>query len=61
MVHHNDIRYATANLLTKVCHDVLVDPDLQTLTGEIPTWTTLIRQMVQGLASQTLDSEDATK
>lgn len=34
IVRHNEIRDVTANFLTEVCHDVLVEPDLQTLTGE---------------------------
>ncbi len=33
-IRHNEIRDATANLLTEVCHDVMVEPDLQPLTGE---------------------------
>ena len=33
-IRHNEIRDITANLLTEVCHDVLVEPDLQPLTGE---------------------------
>jgi len=34
IVRHNEIRDVTANLLTKVCHDVIIEPDLQPLTGE---------------------------
>ena len=34
---HNEIRDITANLLTEVCHDVVIEPDLQPLTGEILT------------------------
>ena len=33
-IRHNEIRDITANLLTEVCHDVLVEPNLQPLTGE---------------------------
>ena len=39
-IRHNEIRDVTANLLTEVCHDVLVEPDLQPLTGETLTYTT---------------------
>ncbi len=31
---HNEIRDITAGLLTEVCHDVRVEPDLQPLSGE---------------------------
>ena len=34
IVRHNEIRDLTANLLTKVCHDVCVEPTLQPITGE---------------------------
>ena len=34
-IRHNEIRDITANLLTQVCHDVLVEPELQPLTGEV--------------------------
>ena len=34
-IRHNEIRDITANLLTEVCHDVLVEPNLQPLTGEV--------------------------
>ena len=34
-IRHNEIR--DANLLTEVCNDVLVEPDLQPLTGEVLT------------------------
>ena len=33
-IRHNEIRHLTANLLTEVCHDVLVEPDLQPITRE---------------------------
>ena len=33
-IRHNEVRDLTATLLTKVCHDVCVEPDLQPLTGE---------------------------
>ena len=32
---HNKLRDVTANLLTEVCHDVMVEPYLQPLTGEV--------------------------
>ena len=35
IVRHNEIRDVTASLLTEVCHDVLIEPDLQPLTGEV--------------------------
>ena len=35
MIRHNEIRDITANLLTEVCHDVVIEPDLQPLTGEV--------------------------
>ena len=34
-IRHNEIRDITANLLTEVCHDILVETDLQPLTGEV--------------------------
>ena len=34
-VRHNEIRDITANLLTEVCHDVQVEPDLQEVTSEV--------------------------
>jgi len=34
ILRHNEIRDVTANLLTEVCHDVKIEPDLQPLTGE---------------------------
>ena len=33
-IHHNEIRDITANLLSEVCNDVRVEPDLQELTTE---------------------------
>ena len=33
-IRHNEVRALTATLLTEVCHDVCVEPDLQPLTGE---------------------------
>ena len=33
-IRHNEIRDITANLLTEVCHNVMIEPDLQPLTGE---------------------------
>ena len=34
ILRHNEIRDFTASLLTEVCHDVQVEPELQPLTGE---------------------------
>ena len=34
---HNEIRDLTANLLTEVCSDVRIEPDLQPLTGDVLT------------------------
>ncbi len=34
ILRHNEIRDLTASLLTEVCHDVRVEPELQPLTGE---------------------------
>ena len=34
-IRHNKIRDLTANLLTQVCSDVGIEPDLQPMTGEI--------------------------
>ena len=33
-IHHNEIHDLTASLLTKVCHEVDVEPHLQPITGE---------------------------
>ena len=33
-LRHNQIRDLTANLLKTICHDVLIEPTLQELTGE---------------------------
>ncbi len=41
-IRHNEIRDVTANLLTEVCHNVLVEPDLQPLTGETLTYATSV-------------------
>ena len=34
-IRHNEIRDLTANLLTEVCTNVCIEPDLQPLTGEV--------------------------
>ena len=34
-IRHNEIRDLTANLLTEVCNDVCIEPDLQPITGEV--------------------------
>ena len=36
-IRHNEIRDLTANLLTEVCNDVCIEPDLQPLSGEVLT------------------------
>ena len=33
-IRHNEVRDLTAILLTEVCHNVSIEPDLQPLTGE---------------------------
>ena len=43
IVRHNEIRDVTATLLTEVCHDVLLEPDLQPLTGEIIPGATSVK------------------
>ena len=42
---HNEICDVTANVLTEVCHDVIIEPDLQPLIGETLT----------GASSNTMD------
>ena len=44
ILRHNEIRDLTANLLTEVCHDVCVEPDLQPLTGEVLSGSSSIGQ-----------------
>ena len=39
-LRHNEIRNLTANLLTEVCSDVCIEPDLQPITGEVLTYAT---------------------
>ena len=39
-IRHNEIRDLTANLLTEVCSDVCIEPDLQPITGEVLTGAT---------------------
>ena len=36
-IRHNEIRNLTATLLTEVCHDVCIEPELQPLSGEVLT------------------------
>ena len=38
-IRHNEIRDLTANLLTEVCSDVCIEPELQPITGESLTGT----------------------
>ena len=40
IIRHNEVRDLTASLLTEVCHDVRVEPDLQPVTGEMMTGST---------------------
>ena len=39
-IRHNKIWDVTASLLTEVCHDVMIEPNLQPLTGEALTGAT---------------------
>ncbi len=39
-IRHNEIRDLTANLLTEICPDVQIEPDLQPLTGETLSYAT---------------------
>ena len=41
-IRHNEIRDITANLLTEVCHDVQVEPDLQEVANEVLSGQTAI-------------------
>ena len=41
-IHHNEIRDLTATLLTEVCNNVHVEPDLQEITDEVMTRKTAI-------------------
>ena len=43
IIRHNEIRDVTATMLTEVCHDVLVEPDLQPLSGEVLARASSIR------------------
>ena len=40
IIRHNEIRDLTASVLTEVCHDVRVEPDLQPITDETMTAAT---------------------
>ena len=40
IIRHKEIRDVTASLLTEVCHDVMIEPNLQPLTGEALTRAT---------------------
>ena len=33
-IHHNEMRDFTASLLSEVCHNVAIEPHLQSLNGE---------------------------
>ena len=39
-IRHNEIRNLTATLLTEVCHEVCIEPELQPLTSEVLTRST---------------------
>ena len=39
-IRHNEIRDLTATLLTEVCHDVCIEPELQPVTNEVLTGST---------------------
>jgi len=43
IIRHNEIRDVTATLLTEVCHDVQVEPDLQPLTSEVLASATSVK------------------
>ena len=43
-VHHNDLRDITAELLSKVCCDIAIEPPLQPLSGEVITPRSANRQ-----------------
>ena len=43
-VRHNDLRGITAELLSKVCNDVAIEPPLQSLSGEVITPQSANRQ-----------------
>ena len=44
ILRHNEVRDLTAHLLTEICHDVRVEPDLQPLSGETLARATSITQ-----------------
>ena len=43
-VRHNDLRDITAELLSKVCNDVAIEPPLQSISGEVITPQSANRQ-----------------
>ena len=43
-IRHNEIRDLTANLLTEVCSDVCIEPELQPLSGEVLSGRTANRE-----------------
>ena len=43
-VRHNDLRDIAAELLSKVCNDVAIEPPLQSLSGEVITPQSANRQ-----------------
>ena len=44
MIRHNEICNLTATLLTEVCHDVCIEPELQPISNEILTGASANRQ-----------------
>lgn len=40
IIRHNEVRDLTASLLTEVCHDVRIEPELQPLEGESMSYAT---------------------
>jgi len=39
---HNNVRDLTASLLSEVCHNVKIEPNLQPLTGEVLRYRTAV-------------------
>ena len=44
IIRHNELRDITADMLSQVCHNVSVEPHLQTLSGEEMSHSTAIRE-----------------
>ena len=45
-IRHNELRDITAELLTEICHNVGIEPPLQTLSGESFKYKQLMLKMV---------------